>query len=271
MMALVPLFSTLPSKVPLSLMVPLFVTSHVKMPPEIFPVLLFVTLHPFWKVPSLMLLLFVTSHPFWKVPLVMVPLFVTMYLFWKVPSLMVPSFVTPPLKVLFSMVLLFFTSPLKMPLEIVPPELLNVPLCTVPLKVPPVIVTYDSISILHLTAETGRAPVALGVWGWVELKSNVPPVRISVSFMYPQPLPTVPFEQVGRPFEPMMRSPVEPAAKAPRGSTESTMLSARIRLRMRFFIGVVLLFCQRLQQRPHGRSFLGPAYHKSSRKGSKTA
>ena len=49
------------------------------------------------------------------------------------------------------------------------------------------------------------------------------------------------------------------AAKAPRGSTESIMLSARIRLRMRFFIGVVLLICQRLHQRSHGRSFLGPS------------
>ena len=33
------------------------------------------------------------------------------------------------------------------------------------------------------------------------------------------------------------------------------MLSARIRLRMRFFIGVVLLFCQRLRQKA-ARSFV---------------
>ena len=181
------------------------------------------------------------------------------------PPVTVPLLSTLPAKVPPEIVpgQVFVTVPLKMPLLIVPK------FDTVPLKVPPVIVADDSILIAHATGVVVGVPWVLP-WGWVELKSYVPSFRYSVPFLYLQLLPLVPSKQSGRPFAPMTSSGGG-AAKAPRGNTESTMLSARIRLRMRFFIGVVLLFCQRLQQRPHGRSFLGPAYHKSGRKGSKTA
>ena len=82
--------------------VPLFVTLPAKVP--FFMVLLFITLHMFLKVPFSMVALapsFVTLHTSLKVPFFMVPLFVTLHVSWKMPPEIIPPalFVTFPLKV----------------------------------------------------------------------------------------------------------------------------------------------------------------------------
>ena len=148
----VPLFVTLPAKVPFS-MVLLFSTLHLFLKVPFFMVLLFITLHMFLKVPFSMVALapsFVTLHTSLKVPFFMVPLFVTLHVSWKMPP------------------------------EIIPPALF----VTFPLKVPPVISAPDSITIAHATAESADVVLVVS-WGLAKLKSYVPLllVRVSVSVL----------------------------------------------------------------------------------------
>ena len=94
-----PLFVTLPAKVPFS-MVLLFSTLHMFLKVPFLMVLLFITLHMFLKVPFSMVALapsFVTLHTSLKVPFLMVPLFVTLHVSWKVP----PEIIPPALFVTF--------------------------------------------------------------------------------------------------------------------------------------------------------------------------